>query len=116
MGTVKRILDSVVFWDAWIVIPLLMEFLPALRNILILVRRQFKHWLRTRTAPAVYPEISIIIPVYNSEDTLSGCLEAIYHSTYPTERIRVFLVNNEGKDDSFQVFARCQERWPKLNM
>ena len=116
MGVMKKILDSVVFWDAWIVIPLLMEFIPAVGNILILVRRQFKHWLRVRKKPEVYPEISIIIPVYNSEDTLGDCLESIYHSTYPTERIRVFLVNNEGKDNSFQVYAQCQERCPGLNM
>lgn len=116
MGAMKRLLNSVVFWDAWIVIPLLMEFIPALGNILVLIRRQFRHWLRTRKKPEVYPEISIIIPVYNSQDTLQDCLAAIYHSTYPIQRIRLFLVNNEGRDDSFQVYTRCQELFPGLNM
>lgn len=116
MGIIRKILNSVALWDAWLVIPLLMEFIPAMGNILVLARRQLRYWLRIRKKPAVYPEISVIIPVYNSSQTLEDCLGAIYRSTYPTGQIRVFLVNNEGQDDSFQVYTRCQEQFPALNM
>lgn len=54
--------------------------------------------------------------MYNSQDTLFRCIQSIYHSTYPVESIRLFLVNNQGRDDSFKVYAKCQEKFPKLHM
>lgn len=115
MEIVKTILNSFVFWGAWIVIPVIMEIIPSIGTILLLLKRRFK----TRENygnPTIYPEISIIIPVYNSERTLFACIESICLSTYPNESIRVFLVNNQGQDDSFSVYARCQEQFPDLRM
>ena len=51
----------------------------------------------------VFPEISLIIPVYNSADTLFQCIESINNSTYPNERIRIFLVNNKGPDQQLYL-------------
>ena len=64
----------------------------------------------------VFPEISLIIPVYNSADTLFQCIESINNSTYPNNRIRIFLVNNKGQDNSFEVYADCQRKFPDLIM
>ena len=97
MEKIKIFLNSFVFWGAWIIIPILMEIVPALGSLFLLIRRRFRHF-RSYKRPDVYPDISIIIPVYNSADTLHGCLESIYNSTYPRESIRVFLANNEGQD------------------
>ena len=115
MEKIKIFLNSFVFWGAWIIIPILMEIVPALGSLFLLIRRRFRHF-RSYKRPDVYPDISIIIPVYNSADTLHGCLESIYNSTYPRESIRVFLVNNEGQDGSFQVYTQCQEQFPELSM
>ena len=116
MGFLKRILNSFVFWGAWIIIPVVMEIIPALVSIFLLLRRRRRVTKQKAEKPAIYPEISIIVPVYNSEDTLFSCIESIYNSTYPTDSIRVFLVNNQGQDDSFSVFAACQQRFPELRM
>lgn len=66
--------------------------------------------------PGIDPEISLIIPIYNSMDTLEPCLRSIDESDYPSDRIRIFLVNNQGQDDSFQVFCQCQRKYPALRM
>lgn len=114
MTVVSRILNSFVFWGAWIIIPVLMEILPALGSLFLLAARRRK--VHKKGEITYFPEISILVPVYNSQDTLFRCIESINGSTYPNDAIRIFLVNNQGTDDSFSVFARCQELFPDLRM
>lgn len=115
MSTLKTLISAPLFWSAWIIIPILAEILPAFGNVLILIRRRF----RTRKpyeAPPVWPELSIIIPVYNSARAFRECLQSVHDSTYPTQRISVMLVDNGSQDDSFSVFNACQSEFPALNM
>ncbi len=116
MTILNRLLDSVVFWAAWIIIPVIMEILPALGSIFLLVKRHFKRKRKKPEKLTIYPEISLIVPVYNSEQTLFACIKSIVDCDYPNDRIRVFLVNNQGKDDSFSIFAKCQKEFPDLPM
>lgn len=115
MEIINRLLNSAVFWAAWIIIPVIMEIAPAIGNMFILIKRHFVQ-KKKYEKPAIYPEISIIVPVYNSEDTLFECIKSINDSTYPNDRIRVFLVNNQGKDDSFSIYAKCQKEFSNLPM
>ena len=115
MGAIDNFLHSFIFWGAWIIIPVIMETIPSLGGFFLLVFRRFK-MKKNYKRPALYPEISIIIPVYNSQDTLDACIRSVEYSTYPSDRIRIFLVNNRGKDNSFDVFKKAQERYPKLRM
>lgn len=114
MGMIKLFLGSFIFWAAWIVIPVLMEIIPALGSFFLLLKRRKK--VKNHVKPAIYPEISIMIPVYNSAATLMQCIESVEKSSYPDSQIRLFLVDNYGKDMSFKVFAECQERFPQLKM
>lgn len=114
MSIITRIFNSFIFWGAWIIIPVLMEIVPAVGSVYLLLRRRFR--VKAYPKPAICPEISVIIPVYNSEDTLFECIESIDHSTYPNESIRLFLVNNKGQDHSFDVYARAQRQFPTLRM
>nr|WP_243676872.1 glycosyltransferase [Secundilactobacillus collinoides] len=62
------------------------------------------------------PFISIVVPVYNSEDTLFACIQSIRESTYPHELVQVILADNQSTDDSFGVFNRAQNRFADMNM
>lgn len=115
MVIINRLLNSVVFWAAWIIIPVIMEIAPAIGSVFILLKRHLKSRKKGEELP-IYPEISLIVPVYNSEQTLFGCIKSIYDCDYPNDRIRVFLVNNKGRDDSFSVYAKCQKDFPDLPM
>ncbi|MCI1998698.1 MAG: putative glycosyltransferase, exosortase G system-associated [Olsenella sp.] len=113
--TAQSVLSSFVFWSAWIIIPLIVEIIPSFVSIFVLARRR----IRDRKAapdPSLWPEVSVIVPVYNSARTLEACLASIDGGTYPTEQLRVFLVDNGSSDDSFDVFARCQNSLPYLRM
>lgn len=113
MTLLKELLNSFVFWGAWIIIPFLMEIVPSIGSMLLLFKRGVR---KAGRELSFFPEITLIIPVYNSADTLKNCICSIADSTYPNDRIRVFLVNNQSQDDSFKVYARCQEDYPDLLM
>lgn len=114
MSIVERLVNSLVFWGAWITIPLIMEVIPSLGSVFVLIKQRIA--ADAIRKPTLYPEISIIIPVYNSSDTLEACIRSINDSYYDNQRIGVYLVNNQGTDDSFSVYARCQKLFPDLHM
>ena len=106
--------SSIVFWMAWIIIPLIMEIIPAIVDAVILLKKRI---VRKKQKPLEYfPEITLIIPVYNSAESLHRCIESVYNSDYPHQQIYVLLVNNQSTDNSFQVFAQCQQEYPELTM
>lgn len=114
MDILKSLANSFIFWAAWIIIPLIMEVLPAIGSFIILIKRKIAAGKVKK--PIIYPEISIIVPVYNSQDTLEECIRSIYESDYPNDKIRVFLVNNKGTDNSFSVYTECQKKYDGLHM
>lgn len=107
-------ISSVMFWIAWIVIPLIMEVIPTVGDFFILLKRKIRN---KQYAPMKYfPQITLIIPVYNSADTFYKCIESVKQSSYPNDKIDILVVNNMSKDDSFQVFCQCQKDFPELHM
>ena len=114
MRIVNYFATEIFFWMAWIIIPLIMEIVPAFVNFILLIKKKIT--LKKYREITFYPEISLIIPVYNSEETLRGCIESVVNSDYPIDLIYVLLVNNEGSDDSFEIFQECQNRYPQLKI
>lgn len=104
--------SEAIFWAAWILIPIFMEILPAICSSLVLM---LKHRHRKQSEPLTYyPLITMIIPVYNSEASLEACIDSIETSTYPSDKIKIFLVDNGSSDASFQVFQTYQKTHSKL--
>lgn len=114
MELINKFLNSFLFWAAWIIIPVVMEIIPSIGSVVVLLKKRI--CFKKSVKPAIDPEISLIIPIYNSMDTLEQCIQSIDQSDYPDSRIRIFLVNNQGQDDSFQVFCECQQKYPELRM
>lgn len=115
---VEYVGSSFIFWAAWIVIPIIMEIVPAIGSCLLLVRRR-GHARQLQSVECdlpVAPDVTLLVPVYNSADTLEACIDSIAEGTYPVTSIRLYLINNNSKDDSFGVYARCQEKHPELAM
>lgn len=101
------------FWLTWAAIPLLVEIIPAIVSAYMLVRRHRRK--EQLEIPAKLPFISVIIPVYNSEETLFACIQSINESTYPSELIQIILADNQSTDDSFAAYANAQNNF-NLNM
>ncbi len=115
MQSIMRMLASeIIFWTAWIIIPLIMEIIPAAFGFLVLLKKQNKY--SKDPVLKYFPEITVIVPVYNSADTLEICIRSILESTYPADQIEVLLVNNGSKDNSFDIFKQYQETHPGINL
>ncbi len=112
------VISTIVFYMAWVIIPILLEVIPAIFNIIILAKKQMKKRRTEKKQEKLIhlPEITIIIPVYNSANTLRNCIQSVYNSDYDKRRVYVMVVNNGGNDSSFEEFSKCQLDFPELNM
>lgn len=104
-----------IFWLAWIVIPLLVEIVPSIWNFVFLIIKYCKKKSNINHIE-YYPDITIIIPIYNSENTLEKCIKSINDSNYDNELITVMLVDNGIQDKSFEIFEKCQLEYSDLSM
>lgn len=112
-----RWLENEVYgWMSWILIPFIVEIIPAIGNFFILIKKYIKTRRRKEKELEFLPQISLLIPVYNSAATLEGCIGSIDKSLYPNDLIDVFLINNKSKDNSFDIFVQCQEKYKTLRM
>lgn len=105
---------EMIFWMAWIIIPFIMEIVPAIGGFFILAKKRMS--IKKEDFQGKLPQITLIVPVYNSERTLMGCLESVYNSDYPSELIDVMLINNMSSDRSFEVFMESQKKFKGLSM
>ena len=114
MNLLTDILNPFFYWLAWIVIPLFIEIVPAIGSFAIMFSAQKKE--KELEDPKIWPEIGLLIPVYNSEDSLLRCIQSINDSEYPNESIHIYLIDNGSADDSFGMYARAQYKYPSLQM
>jgi cellulose synthase/poly-beta-1,6-N-acetylglucosamine synthase-like glycosyltransferase len=52
------------------------------------------------------PVVSVIVPAFNAERTIGGCLEALLTQDYPDDRIEIIAVDNRSTDRTAAVM--CQ--------
>ena len=57
---------------------------------------------------SICPEISVIVPVYNAENTIRACVDSILNQSYPD--FELILVDDGSQDGSFQVCADYAEK------
>lgn len=110
----SKTLRAMIFWMAWIIIPFIMEIIPAVGGFFILIKKRFA--IKKYPFEGSLPQITIIIPVYNSSKTLRGCIQSIYLSDYPMELIDIMLVDNMSSDNSFEIFSDCQKEFKGLSL
>lgn len=58
-------------------------------------------------------KISIIIPVYNSEEFLNKCLDSILSQSM-IDDVEVILINDGSKDDSLSILKIYEQKFPKI--
>ncbi len=110
----NRIIREVIFWMAWIIIPLILEIIPAFGGFFILLKKNFS--LKGKAIPQTDSEITLIIPVYNSAETLRDCIASVYNSNYPVHMIDILLVNNGSTDNSYEIYEGCRDEFKDLPM
>ncbi|SHO54116.1 glycosyltransferase family 2 protein [Anaerocolumna xylanovorans] len=60
------------------------------------------------------PLVSIIVPLYNGEQTIERCLASIRNQSY--KNIEVLIVNDGSKDHSMKVLKKFKENDPRFHI
>ncbi len=47
--------------------------------------------------------VSVIIPVYNGEQTIRECLDALYNQLYPTDQYEIIVVDDASQDETIAI-------------
>ena len=56
------------------------------------------------------PMVSVIVPAFNAERTIGGCLEALLEQDYPAERLEIIAVDNRSTDGTMAAMCRYPVR------
>ncbi len=55
---------------------------------------------------APFPAVSVIVPVYNADDMIGECIEALLAQDYPKDRYEIIIVDNDSTDGTAAVIKR----------
>lgn len=50
-----------------------------------------------------YPYISIIVPAYNAENTISRCIDSCINQSYPKDKYEIIVVDNNSTDNTATI-------------
>src|SRR2546427_13222053 len=53
------------------------------------------------------PSISVIVPTYNSERTISECLTSLITQDYPRDKVEVIVVDGGSRDRTLEIVGKC---------
>ena len=60
--------------------------------------------------PSSPPRVSVVIPVYNGEKEIGGCLRSVLDQTYPRQDYEIIVVNNASTDRTAAIVAEFPVR------
>lgn len=61
-------------------------------------------------------KVSIVVPVYNGEETLNRCLQAILDINYPSKDYQLTVVNDGSKDKSLEIMKSFVPKFKKKSV
>jgi glycosyltransferase involved in cell wall biosynthesis len=53
-----------------------------------------------------FPDVSVIVPVYNAEATLQECVDSILNIDYPKGKLELIFVNNNSTDNTEKILKK----------
>lgn len=61
---------------------------------------------------ATWPQITVFIAAHNEEKVIAGCIDALLHTDYPPDRIRIVPVNDRSQDGTKAIIDTYVIRYP----
>ncbi|MFA6524328.1 MAG: glycosyltransferase family 2 protein [Candidatus Paceibacterota bacterium] len=94
MNIISGIVFVLTFLSVYVQVFFLITFLERKKNILI----------RTGSIELdEYPGVTIIVPCYNEEKTITITINSLLNLDYPKDKLQLFIVDDGSKDNTWQV-------------
>ncbi len=100
------------YWGVWLVVPILIDGFTTIVSLAAVLITRARDLRKIDLTLDYHPLVSIIVPVYQSADTLEACIQSIAAQDYPGKRMEVLFIDNGSTDDSFAIFSRLQGQTP----
>ena len=62
----------------------------------------------TKNRVKKYPGVTIIVPCWNEEKTVSGTIHSILNLDYPKDKLKIIIVDDGSKDKTWEVIQKFQ--------
>lgn len=62
------------------------------------------------------PSVTVIVPCYNEETTLTRTVESLLALNYPKERLSIFLINDGSTDNTLSVMNQFKTGYPQISV
>jgi len=59
-----------------------------------------------------YPNLTIIIPMFNEEETIEKTIKSLYNINYDFKKLRVICVNDGSTDSSLKILKKLNKKYP----
>jgi hyaluronan synthase len=101
-------------WTGYVLRPSMLWM--AMGTLMLLFRTLL--WFRYRTPPvACYadaPTLTVIIPAYNEGAMVAQSIDSVAKAHYPLERLRILVVDDGSRDDTWEHIQAAAARHPGL--
>lgn len=57
-----------------------------------------------------WPSVSVVVPAFNSQETIAACIESLLNLQYPREKLEIIIVDNGSSDDTAAIASRYPVR------
>ncbi|MFC1649504.1 glycosyltransferase [Patescibacteria group bacterium] len=73
-----------------------------------------RHISQKRNSKKYLPRFSVVIPVYNEQNTIERCIRSVVGSNYPQSRLQVIVVDDGSTDNTSKILKKyLTENKPK---
>ena len=66
-------------------------------------------------SPAKYPTVTIIVPCWNEEKTVSKTVHSILNLDYPKNKLKIMVVDDGSTDNTWQIIQKFKSN-PQIEL
>ncbi len=100
LGCVTNLLGAIV---------LIQALYTALQSLLWQRYRPFR-----RPKHAQWPRVTVVIPAFNEGPMVERSIRSVAHSSYPSEKLEIIVVDDGSRDDTFFHMQRLRREFPAM--
>lgn len=65
----------------------------------------------SRIKRRIWPGVSVILPMYNEEDSIEWTLDSVFALDYPKDKLNVICVNDGSKDKTLEILHKLKKKY-----